>query len=721
MYHNRGGEDNHSVSERLQFGLVVAMTPPNDGRDDLWLLVTSHPDDESMFFVPALRNLLPAPPRRRRLQRRDGDGKDVAAAAGNGNDHPTNDSSPSRSLARHNRTVGVLCLSNGDYRDPSDGPVREGEMRDACSAIGVTTCGDDDDFETCQNNAVAAGDNSVGAGRVTVLDDDRMKDGPKEVWNADVVSERVLEHVRDVVISSMRLDNNNSGCAVSDDDERLHRTPRRDYLLTDPDDDRPVDCCGAPSSSSRSTKSPAWQLVQDKRAIKIPSGGCNIRSVNVNLLTFDGGGVSGHPNHVDTHRGVRHLLNEKCYVAGGGCSKREEGKLWLCPATKADGEENANTDNTERNGSRRRGADVDVVELSVSVYALRTISNPLRKYFLWMVVDIIPFAFVWLFQVGLCLLYFLLGGVLWNFERPHVQTFSGTTITSNKGSSNDDAARRYRIMDPTLVWRAMAAHRSQFVWYRRLSVAFSRYTYINDVERLVVDAPPFDDEGETGDGASFPPVATVEEEGGSAPEFLLTSPQMNALRDAAVPIGLHHRPWKRIYSLSRDGDSFVAFQKRMEDWIMVGNKENGGGDARSTILVVRTAGGDTIGGYSSAPLVPLAGSVVENASKSCLFKLRRSSEGSDERPVVDVYGKAASSSKQVMFSSSRRIVAFGGGSGDGSDGGTDEGFGLCLEDGFARGTTSRCSAFGSEPLVPNRDGVFEVLDVEVWGFVFGQM
>lgn len=39
--------------------------------------------------------------------------------------------------------------------------------------------------------------------------------------------------------------------------------------------------------------------------------------------------------------------------------------------------------------------------------------------------------------------------------------------------------RQYCMFQPLLVWRAMAAHASQFVWYRRLSVLFSRYTYYN--------------------------------------------------------------------------------------------------------------------------------------------------------------------------------------------------------------------------------------------------
>jgi N-acetylglucosaminylphosphatidylinositol deacetylase len=32
---------------------------------------------------------------------------------------------------------------------------------------------------------------------------------------------------------------------------------------------------------------------------------------------------------------------------------------------------------------------------------------------------------------------------------------------------------------PIAAYRAMAVHRSQFVWYRRLFVLFSRYSYVN--------------------------------------------------------------------------------------------------------------------------------------------------------------------------------------------------------------------------------------------------
>ena len=37
--------------------------------------------------------------------------------------------------------------------------------------------------------------------------------------------------------------------------------------------------------------------------------------------------------------------------------------------------------------------------------------------------------------------------------------------------------------NPIDIWRAMAAHHSQFVWYRRLFIMFSRYSYINNFRK----------------------------------------------------------------------------------------------------------------------------------------------------------------------------------------------------------------------------------------------
>ena len=559
-----------------------------------WLLVTAHPDDEAMFFIPTLRNIL---------------------------------------SSNEGTIIQILCLSNGDYRDVSDGPMRTKEMLRACSVIGVH----------CKTQDVSA---------VTVLNDARMKDGPNEVWSSDLVSESVMDHICNHIIPKIAIRDNRSA------------KPQHEYLLSDPD---------------KVVEMSAWKLIE-KRPSKQSSTSKKepTQTINLNILTFDKGGVSGHPNHVDTFKGVQYLLNDKCYITHD--NKLEPiAKLWAC----------------QEIGSQKKPNE-NMIEFNISAYTLNTISNPLQKYFAWAFFDIIPYLMIRLFQTVCYLIFFLLGGLLWSNKAPQIQPLSGIDM------STDGKSIQYKIVEPILVWRAMAAHHSQFVWYRRLSVMFSRYTFINDLQKLVIDTPPFDvnDEDEV---TSLPPVVTAKE-GDDSFKFLLTTPQMNSLRAAVLPPSLHHRPWTRIYSLSRDGDSFVAFQKQFESW----NSKN---SDPSTILVVRTTAGELIGGFADVPIIPLASNMIGSAARSCLFKVQQQS--------VEVYGKhCTSTSKRIVFDATRRRVAFGGG--DSDAGGPDEGFGLCLEDAFTRGTTARCAAFRNEPLVSDKDGIFDVVDVEVWGFVFGQ-
>ena len=581
----------------------------------MWLLITAHPDDESMFFIPTLRNLINC---------NSSNQKDTQS------DHNTNN-------------IQLLCLSNGDYRDVSDGPIRTKETYKACSIIGIQN-----------NNRTSAA--------VTVLNDDRMKDGPNEVWSSDLIANSILEHIRKAVPSM--LDN-----SITKSDKKKH-----DYILSGPKDKKKMQqswCYIGIEKSAQSSKTKDLNIVQ---------------TIDINLLTFDKGGVSNHPNHIDVSKGVQYFLNEKCIVETAcKSSEQHNAKLQLYQETS-----NNNI----------------AIELNVSVHTLRTISNPLHKYFLWIFVDIIPYLFIWLFQIVVYLVYFLLGGLLWGKKgsSPQIQQFSGIRSIA----SGEVSRQQYRIMDPILVWRAMAAHYSQFVWYRRLSVMFSRYTYINDLEKINPIFIQDDDEDEDDSIISLPPVVTIKEEE-SSPEFLLSSVQMNALREAILPTGLHHRPWKRIYSLITDGDSFVAFRKQLEEW-------HGSQGHQSSILVVKTTTGELIGGYASIPIVPLASSLGSTAG-SCLFRLNTKKEDDTEN-IVEVHGKSYTATKKIVFDATRCMIAFGGG--DDSEG-VDEGFGLCLDDNFARGTTARCSAFQNEPLVSNQDGIFDVLDIEIWGFVFGSI
>ena len=542
-------------------------------QDDIWLLITAHPDDESMFFIPTLQNLL------------------------------------------YLDNIHLLCLSNGDCRDVSDGPIRTKELHKACSIIGI---GDDNSKSSDATSSAV------------VLDDDRLKDGPNEVWNSDLIAHAVLKHLQKILNS----------------------------------------------------------IEQPKQ------------KVNVNIITFDQGGVSGHPNHVDVFRGIRHFVHEKCHVRRGDDNEKLMTRLIL----KQQHTRSAATTNGKVNNNNSHG------QANMRVLVLKTISNPLHKYFLWMFVELIPTLLIWLFQLVLYTIYFLLGGFLFSKKGRRSISFSRMNTTS------DGKQLRCRLFDPVLVWMAMAAHHSQFVWYRRLSVLFSRYTYLNDLYELEID-PTLISEEEVEDDDALIPVKTIEEDS-SSPKFLLSTAQMTALREAVLPIGLHHRPWKRIYSLSRDGDSFSSFEKHIANW----NAKFGDS---STLLVVKTTKGDVIGGYADAIATS---SPRPGTARSCLFRAEKDGtftvygkqnslgsffEGSPHRMKS---GGTRGSSKKILLDPTRRIVAFGGGLGMKSG----DGFGLCLEDGFARGTTAQCEAFGNEPLVEGNNGVFNVLDVEVYGFVFGQ-
>ena len=101
----------------LPFGLESLRT---DGGGDGALLVTAHPDDETVFFSPAVLAL------------------------------------------RNAITLHVLCLSTGDY--DGLGKRRSSELCSACEVLGVR------------------------AERVTVVDDARLQDGPREHWSAEHVA-----------------------------------------------------------------------------------------------------------------------------------------------------------------------------------------------------------------------------------------------------------------------------------------------------------------------------------------------------------------------------------------------------------------------------------------------------------------------------------------------------------------------------------------------------
>ena len=160
----------------------------------------------------------------------------------------------------------------------------------------------------------------------------------------------------------------------------------------------------------------------------------------VDLITFDEVGVSGHINHIDTYLGVCQLLKEE-----------------------EQGQEKDNHD------------DRKIVVQSAS--KLHTETNIFVKY--------IPIWSWFLLFIHVMLSMFAT-------KETSVRRRRSVAIRRSSTNGNSVAAQRekqilYRLNDPLLNWKAMKTHQSQFVWYRRLFVVFSCYTYYNILTPIVIE------------------------------------------------------------------------------------------------------------------------------------------------------------------------------------------------------------------------------------------
>lgn len=270
----------------------------------IYLLVIAHPDDESMFFLPTLKCLL------------------------------------DQHCDQPQTQFHILCLSNGNF--DGLGQIRETELKDAARIISPRI-------------------------QVTILNDEKLQDGPSESWDVEYMEQVMMKFWKD---------------------KRL------------------VDCG------------------KEKREIAV--------------LTFDQVGVSGHRNHTDTYRGMRYFFD------------------------------NFKSQQRMRKGQETLEASLRNVKLTL--LTLDTIQNPILKYF--PIVDVI------------CLII----ATLWIGLIHPLQKVLGKTKPSQDLATtwmyDSDTKLRTWMFDPFLVRRAMKSHRSQFVWYRRLFIIFSRYSYANSMVKV---------------------------------------------------------------------------------------------------------------------------------------------------------------------------------------------------------------------------------------------
>ena len=172
---------------------------------------------------------------------------------------------------------------------------------------------------------------------------------------------------------------------------------------------------------------------------------------------------------------------------------------------------------------------------------------------------------------------------------------------------------------------------------------------------------------------------------------------MNHLPDAVQTM-----TWRRLFSLSRDGDSFLTMLNRCHNY-------------SKTIIVIETTDGHILGGYASAPWDKQIGTMRSfyGSGQSFLFATHpddmddsQAAEGGDKIYVYPWTGN--NNYCQVCDVEEGQMAMGGGGS-----------FGLIVQENFSRGSTGRCSTFGNPALIPsctNVGGTFDLVDFEVYGF-----
>jgi len=215
-----------------------------------------------------------------------------------------------------------------------------------------------------------------------ILDDDRLQDGPLERWDEKIIESVVEKYIHEEILSSYS------------------------------------------SSSSLSNQSSSLP----------PSSSSLLSREDVTIITFDDEGVSNHPNHIDTNRGVLRLLIQSPHQSLSTYSSS------IAPNTTITTHDNNN-------------------EYDLTILTLDTIRNPFTKYFPWYILlKMFLFSQWW----------------KWPYQKQ-------TPLQQPQPHKPQHPQYHHETFEPKLAWNAMAAHDSQFVWYRRLSVLFSMYTYANDL------------------------------------------------------------------------------------------------------------------------------------------------------------------------------------------------------------------------------------------------
>ena len=183
----------------------------------------------------------------------------------------------------------------------------------------------------------------------------------------------------------------------------------------------------------------------------------------------------------------------------------------------------------------------------------------------------------------------------------------------------------------------------------------------------------------------------------SAPPTLISTSIMTILATTALPT--HHRfnKWRRLFSLQRDGSSFLTAINNVK-------KE------KSTILVVETTQSELFGCFTSEIWKQQHGSVKFFGNGECfIFRINDDEAATATDEEVSIYKWTGKNTLFQLCNVEESKLAIGGGGFDGE-------FAFCLEEDFARGTSGPTETFDNPCLCASGSN-FDVLNVELYGFV----
>ena len=150
-----------------------------------------------------------------------------------------------------------------------------------------------------------------------------------------------------------------------------------------------------------------------------------------------------------------------------------------------------------------------------------------------------------------------------------------------------------------------------------------------------------------------------------------------------LPVMHQFEPWALLYSLYDHGADMITFYNRVQGY-------------QKTVLVVETENGEVFGGYASGEWK--VSTTYCGNGQSFLFKFT-------DCGAMQYY-KWTEENDFFMRCSSDQIAMGGGG----------DGFGFVLDKDFLTGGSSKCLTFNNDPLTSDAQGVFNIVNVEVFGF-----